>query len=182
MRVLGLDIATRTGWCIGDIESDDLPVIGSFVLPSTSEDLGRYINAFHRMLLAKLEREWQGVQGVVFESPVLPFNSGGRGTSLQATRKLNALAGHLEWLCLQKALPAYELAPSTVKKALVKGNASKGDMMSAACRAGLSPEYADEADAFGVWLAALHRIRPERRAVWDARLATTSSLLRSVAP
>ncbi len=65
--ILALDISGHTGWAFGD--GVDAPSYGTFHLPSTGDDLGRYGAAFLRwlesMLINHKPRE------VVFEAPFI---------------------------------------------------------------------------------------------------------------
>lgn len=170
---LALDIATNTGACWG--AGDDLPRLDSFRLPSTGEDVGRFLCAYEDRLRGLLDRVKPTI--LVFEAPVLPrakFNKITKrvegGVSLMTTRKLQGLAGVTEMVAHRQGLPCHEVQPAEAKQALTgKGNAKKPAMV-ADCRAfGLSPKTyiqdgglaSDEADAFGVWLCAIRHRRPD---------------------
>lgn len=165
--LLGLDIATMTGFCHG--RGDCLPVIGSFRLGQHGQDIGAFLSEFE-IVLARLLTEVEP-EVVVFEAPApSPKNPP------ITTRKLQGLAGLAEMVCHRRNIPIYEAAPATVKKALAGHGHAKKDAMVAACRAyGLTPktyvrdglEASDEADAFGVWLCAVRRFRPEQAERWD---------------
>ncbi|NRA88326.1 MAG: hypothetical protein HRU28_13255, partial [Rhizobiales bacterium] len=45
MKVLTLDLATKTGFAVGDISNGDRPVSGVQKLPSTGNDIGRFLFA-----------------------------------------------------------------------------------------------------------------------------------------
>ena len=169
--LLCLDLATLTGFCHGAGDTGELPTIGSYRLPSTGDDLGRFLRTYRTWLtelLAGVEPEL-----VVYESPVL-HNS----TSLITVRKLNGLCGVTELVVgdlnadyRRQGVAEIELAevsPTSVKKALTgNGRAEKADMIAAARLYGLNPACSDEADAFGVWLYAVRKRFPAIAHHWD---------------
>lgn len=179
--ILALDLATQTGVCFGAADTGEVPTLEHFRLPSTGDEVGRFVNDFEdriRALIALVEPTL-----IVFEAPVLPrakFNRETKkvegGVSIITTRKLQGLAAMLEAIADREKLECKELQPSQVKQALTgKGNAKKAEMVRA-CRAfGLNPhtythqgeEASDEADAFGVWLCALRMRHPKLAGRWD---------------
>jgi hypothetical protein len=181
--LLALDIATNTGACWG--RGDELPALCSFRLPSTGEDVGRFLCAYEdqlRGLIGQVEPT-----RIIFEAPVLPrakFNKTTKrvegGVSLMTTRKLQGLAGVTEMVAHREGLDCREVQPAEAKQALTgKGNAKKPEMVRA-CRAfGLDPKTyfadgdlaSDEADAFGVWLCIVRHAHPELAARWTPLFA-----------
>lgn len=153
VRILGLDLATRTGFCHG--KPDECPTLGHHCLPKTGEDVGAFLGAAEKWLTGLLVTVVPGI--VCFESPILP-----QQTSLATTRKLHGLAGMLELVCLRAAVECAEVQPSIVKKVLTgSGKAKKPDMMKAARAMGFDPKVDDEADALGVWLAVVRMRHPQ---------------------
>ena len=166
-RVIGLDLATLTGICIG--EPDEIPTLSHVRHPSTGEDVGRFLD--HAEAWARCLIESQSPALVVFEAPILP-----QTTSLATIRKLQGLAGVVEMAAYRAGIETAEVQPSTVKKALTgHGGTPKGvdrkdrkKAMVAACRAyGFDPKVDDEADAFGVWLATVRIRFPRCAFAWD---------------
>lgn len=90
MRSLVLDLATVFGFAYGD---DDLGVLehGSFRLPSTGADVGRFLFHYRGWLTAALAR-WHPDE-IVFEMPILPDIG-----NIATLRKLYALAALTELL------------------------------------------------------------------------------------
>lgn len=180
--ILALDLATNTGVCWGD--GSVPPVLESNRLPSTGNDVGRFLaehEDYLRSLIARVQPHL-----LVFEAPVLPRPKFNRqtnkmegGTGLMVTRKLQGLAGVTEMVTHRLRVPAAEAQPSEVKQALTgKGNAKKHEMV-AACRSlGLNPatyikdgeEASDEADAVGVWLTGLRERDGATYETWANRL------------
>lgn len=182
MNLLALDLATNTGICWGD--GSDLPILESHRLPSTGDDVGRFLAEHEDFMRSLIERVQPKL--LVFEAPILPRPKFNRktnkmegGTSLIVTRKLQGLAGVTEMVAHRLSIPAAEAQPTEVKQALTgKGNAKKPDMVKACRSAGLDPatyvkdgmEQSDEADAFGVWLHGLHEFAPAHARGWQKRL------------
>jgi Holliday junction resolvasome RuvABC endonuclease subunit len=179
VTILALDLATNTGFCHGPGDTGELPTLGSFTLPSTKEDVGRFLCAYRDKLMALVSEVEPEV--VVFEAPILPNT-----TSLITARKLQGLSGVTEMVVrdlnsIYRAAGAPEIdcreaQPASVKKALTgRGGAKKHEMV-AACRAyGLRPatytksgeDASDEADAFGVWLYLVKHRWPQQAGRWD---------------
>ena len=153
VRILGLDLASRTGFCHG--EPDECPTIGHFRLKVTGPDVGEFLEDAEDRLTDLIMAVAPGV--VCFESPILP-----QQTALATTRKLHGLAGMLELVCRRAAVECVEVQPAIVKKTLTgRGNAKKPDMMEAARAMGFDPKVDDEADALGVWLAVVRMRHPQ---------------------
>ena len=179
--LVALDLATQTGICFGAADTGEVPTLDHFRLPSTGDDVGRFLAAFEDQINTLIDRAAPTL--IVFEAPVLPrakFNPATKkvegGVSIITTRKLQGLAGELERIAFRQGIEIAEIQPAQVKQALTgKGNAKKPAMV-AACRAfGLEPytythqgeDASDEADAFGVWLCALRMRHPALAGHWD---------------
>lgn len=192
--LLGLDLATTTGWCAGDGSS--LPSLGSFTMPKVSDDLGDYGDFYFRWLHGKvneLQEEAEaettpGVYGprlvdrkaviIVFEAPLLPparydpvKNRMVQQTNAATTRKLQGLAMLTEVVGRQRNCVTEECNLATVKKEVGGGGkADKADMMAVAKKCGLNPPTHDAADAFGVWILAMRAYARQYQHIWDKRL------------
>lgn len=156
---LALDLATRVGFCHG--RGDILPVVGSHQLCAQANEIGAFLCEFEAWLARRMSE--LEPQVVIFESPApAGFNS------LASIRKTLGLAGVTEMVCHRRNIPVREVAPATVKKALTgDGRAKKPAMMAAAKAWGLAPQFHDEADAFGVWLASVRVMRRDLAHLWD---------------
>jgi hypothetical protein len=154
----GLDLATRlSGWTIGDGEA--LPEVGHWSWPSYGDDLGELVDHFDRdfntTVLAR------GVTHLCFEGPLLVVHQRGKKARINPhrfMRKIDAVIGHLEWLCLRHGIWCREVDPRDVKRALAGfAGAEKKDQIAAAEKVGLKlcqgEAKDDEADSFGVFLA-----------------------------
>lgn len=193
--ILGLDLATSTGFAYGDGSSR--PVVGSLRMPSTGHDVGEFCSFFRAWYVELLVRlsvvtlEDRRPLIVCLEAPILPekkWNPVLRkmegGTNIATTRKLQGLAAIVEMEAFDanerhkrtgqgREVQCFEAHLQTVKKELSgSGRADKGAMVLAARRAGieLSPgdEGQDEADAFGVWLLAVRYHAKEYSRLWDS--------------
>ncbi len=166
MIVWALDLATNTGECWG--EPGASPSLGHNRLPSTGDDVGRFLSEFRKWFMGRLDEVCPTL--VSFEAPILPA-----ATSMSTVRKLNGLAGVTEMLCHEEGIECCEATTTAVKKALTGSGGAKKWQMVEACRAyGLGPhtynsegrEASDEADAFGVWLATVRARCPTHADLW----------------
>jgi Holliday junction resolvasome RuvABC endonuclease subunit len=166
--ILAFDCATCTGWCAGDGAS--VPIVGTVTMPRGVEP-GPFLTFWRRWVLAHLSDIKPTV--VVFEAPILP-----RETNVATVRKLVGLAGTLEQVCDELKIPVFETTTSHVKKVLTgSGSAQKPDMMRVARKCGVEAKTFDEADAFGVWIAAVHHHARQYQASWDAKLYSGRGLV-----
>lgn len=107
--LLALDLATQTGICFGPADTGEVPTLDHFRLPSTGDDVGRFLADFEDRLLALLDKVAPSL--VVFEAPVLPrakfnpiTNKAEGGVSIITTRKLQGLAGELERIVYRRGV------------------------------------------------------------------------------
>ena len=152
--IAALDLATRTDWARWGPGAAVRH--GSFTLPSTGPEVGRFLAAFDGRLASVLAVM---PDLVVFETPWV-----GPATHQATARKLMCLAGFLEFFCHRAAIPCREVNNNTVRKHFCgKGNAPRREMKALvmqACRArGWQPANDDEADALAVLDFAAHACR-----------------------
>lgn len=153
MRILGLDLATSVGFAVGDPENGE-PRFGTHRLPSTGDDIGRFLHAFDYVLSDIITLE--NPTNVVFEAPILATR-----TTISTARKLMCLAGHTELVCLRRSISCRECHLQTVKKFFTgSGRADKAAMIEAAKRHGWLVEDDNAADALAVWALAVHSVSP----------------------
>lgn len=162
MGILALDVATTTGWAFGD--AGDKPQHGTFKLPATGEDLGRYGYLYVQWLVAKLRE--LGPKEIVFEETILPMprfdNRAGmftRATNILTLRKLYGLAFVTEVVATMEGVPCSQM-PAAEWRRLFLGQhypkkAKRDELKRAAvavCRLhGWEPNSTDDADALGIW-------------------------------
>lgn len=187
MIILGLDLATATGYCYG--RPNETPVAGTVRAPSTGNDLGAF-GAFYwkffSQTIGRLVGELDPDEHLLvnYEAPILPEKRWDPerkkmtgGTTVETTRKLQSLGVLLETVCEMHAGPieVCECYISSMKKELTgKGRADKGMMVLAAQRAGIQLPSGDEAfdaaDAFAAWRLAVRHKAPEFSPAWDRRV------------
>lgn len=151
MRILALDLATRSGWACGD--AGETPQHGTFTLPSTGDDVGRFLFEFMRWLKGLIATHEP--REIVFEAPILP-----RETNIATLRKLYSLAGVTEVMALDAGIPCSEISAGEVRRAFLGQHyprkAQRDEIkraVIAGCRMhGWNPRDDNDADA----LATLH--------------------------
>jgi Holliday junction resolvasome RuvABC endonuclease subunit len=154
MKILAYDLATRTGWCVGDaLPGSERPAFGTHTLPSTGEDIGAFLDAALRKY-----RQDVGVYRpdlVVFECPVLPAE-----TQIATLRKLYGLAGVVELLCRWTTIRCAEEHLGTIKKFVTgNGHATKAEVIFAVKTFGFAVgEDDNQADAIALWLLAQSKV------------------------
>lgn len=157
MKIGALDLSTHTGWAFG--HSDAEPSFGTLHLPSTGDDVGRFIAVYDEWLRAMLAVEAPDV--VVFEAPLLTRGK----TTLATARKLIGLATHTEFVCWQLRTRCSESNISSIKLFFAgNGRADKDDMMAVARRYGWIARNDNEADSLGLWASAVHHYAPAHAA------------------
>lgn len=139
--LLALDLASNVGfarWRDGDL------TYGSYRLPSTGPDVGRFLDAYHEWLCVF----GAGVEFIVYEAPWI-----GPDTHQDTARKLLNLSGHTEWVARRFfQATCSELHNMTVRKFFI-GTARGGRKeLKRACmamceRRGWHPKDDDAADA-----------------------------------
>ena len=148
MKILALDLATRTGWACGAVNGE--PRWGIKVIARPHTDVGAFASAYDLWLSDMITVEQPDL--LVFEAPILP-----RQTTLDTARKLMGLAFLTELIAFRRDLACREVNIRTVKKFFAgHGHAAKSDMIDAARRHGWNVKDDNEADALGVWALAAH--------------------------
>jgi crossover junction endodeoxyribonuclease RuvC len=151
--LLALDLSSHTGWACGDTATGE-PEFGTFDLPKTGTDVGRFAQAFDAWLRTTLEIKQP--HRVVFETPILP-----RLTQIATVRKLTGLAWHTEFVCRQIGVSCAEADIQSIKKFFTgNGRADKAAMIRAARRYGWRVSDDNQADACALWAYAVHEIDP----------------------
>jgi len=141
--IISLDLATRVGVCEGI--PGGVPRLSSITLPSTGDDVGEFLCAYHEWLISLLAFRPKLVS---FEVPVL----GGAKMNVKTVEKLIGLSNHTQFVCRMKGIE-YGAIGIQKNKQFLTGNAraQKDDMIAAARRYGMDPKCHDEADAFALW-------------------------------
>jgi hypothetical protein len=127
MRVVGLDLATTLGWASG--VAGGIPRLGAFTLPSTREDIGRYLVAYEDWLMGFLDAEQPDCG--FFEAPILSQHT-------MTARKLMCLAGETERIFVRRGVSISEVNISSAKLFFAgHGRAEKPAMVKAALKRGM---------------------------------------------
>lgn len=147
MRLLGLDLATRTGWAFVDTEGAlPLWMAGFMDFKSQRHEGGgmRYLR-FRQWLLNVLDA--QGPQAVFYEEIR-------RHMSTDAAHVHGGLLAVMQSVCEARRIPYAGIPVGTIKKrATGKGNAGKAQMIEAACVEWPAIEVSDDNVADALWIA-----------------------------
>lgn len=152
MKILALDLGTNTGWVIGSKPFKAQAVVGSLSLKASRYEGGgmRYLR-FENFL-----RELHGMQA--FEAVF--FEEVRRHQGVDAAHVYGGLLATLTAFCEREKIPYSGIPVGTWKKtALGKGNAKKDEILAWAKASGITvdhPTTFDEADAVGIYNAAVH--------------------------
>lgn len=162
---MALDLATRSGFCVGPYGKNSKPVFGHHDLPSKSKNLAGFLSRHEVWLSGMIERHGVGI--VVFESPLLVAR--GKSTS-ETIAKLRGLAMQTEHVCRVKRLDCYETNNSTIKKFFAgSGRAKKPQMIEAANERGFLTNEDNEADACAIWLHAIATLDMKHHTTYAGR-------------
>jgi len=136
MKVLALDIATKTGWC-----NETSSGVWDFNI-KRGESVGMRLIRFRSKLLEMIELSHPDV--IVYELPAGQYKS--------SIMVASEMIGVLKTICEdQKINYAHESAKEIKKFATGNGNAGKPLMIKAASEAGLSVIDDNHADAFHLY-------------------------------
>lgn len=143
---LTLDLATQIGWSLGDWDTE--PEFGTYRLPTTGKDLGRFAQAFDQWLSMMIMKHRP--EKVVYESPILP-----QKTQIAVLRKLYGLGYHTELICCRHNIECREAKLQDIRKHFVGRGTGKSDLMKRLVfeecgRRGWDVQTTDEADALAI--------------------------------
>jgi len=136
MKILALDIATKTGWKTGTASGVwDLK-------PNRGESEGMRVVRFKAKVKEMIELE--GIDIIAYERPA--------GMHKGSIMVASEMVGVLKDLCIEKGVQLACYSANEIKKfATGKGNAKKEAMMSAAKSLGFNPQDDNEADAIHLY-------------------------------
>lgn len=146
MRILALDLGTKTGWAIGEVQLRSHRVLSSGVQSFTP---GRFEGGGMRFLrlgawLDELDKLSGGLHAIYFEEVR-------RHASTDAAHAYGGYMGKLTEWCEIHKVPYQGVPVGTIKKhATGKGNASKEEMLAKARQRGHAPKDDNEADALAI--------------------------------
>lgn len=138
MKILGLDIATITGWALSDGSS------GIFsIAPRKGESIGTRYMALRKKLNGIIEKH-PDLKLVAYERALM------RGYSASYAAGYTAVVQ--EW-CATHGIEHTSIMPVSVKKFITgKGNASKEEVIAAVQKRGFTPIDDNEGDAIAIML------------------------------
>lgn len=132
MKILALDIATKTGW-----KTETASGVWD-LKPNRGESEGMRVVRFKSKVREMIEME--GITLISYERPA--------GMHKASIMVASEMVGVLKDLCIEKGIDlACYSAPQIKKFATGKGNAGKDQMIAAAVRSGFNPADDNEADA-----------------------------------
>lgn len=174
MRILALDIASRTGAAVGD--ASGAPRLLTFGVPPAVDDaLGRRFAAFANWLSDLVTVEKPDV--LAFEAPLIVGGNSGttRPTSAQTIRLLFGLVSIAELIAYQRDIECWECHIQTVRKFFCgDGRAKKDQVIATAVARGWMPADDNQADAAAIWAYMMH--------VKGQRFVPPQAELRALAP
>lgn len=151
--LLTLDLATSTGFALW--QPGNQPRLGTKKIPDTGNDVGLFLAKFEDWLLPFAQTA--GVTDVFFEAAYV-----GPRTTQQVARKLFALGGFTEYLCLKSQLRCYEMQVAQWRRHFIGDNPRRTDahrLTKNRCdQLGICYRNQDEADAFGMLDFAAHKL------------------------
>ncbi len=152
MRVLGLDIATCSGFAVDPPDGGDKPLTGTFRAEHFGDELGRAFVAFEEWLegMLRLHRP----DCLAFEAPLVIGGTGGstRQTTHQTVRKLFGLATIAELVGTRGRIAVFECHIQSVRKHFVgSGRADKREILHRCRVLGWQVKDDNAADAAAIW-------------------------------
>lgn len=144
MRILALDLGTKTGWALSQSDGHIISGSQSFK-PQRYEGGGMRYLRFYRWLVDVAGPEGQGwVDQVIFEEVR-------RHLGVDAAHTYGGFLSHLGSFCEDRGIPYKGVPVGTIKKhATGRGNAGKDEMIAAMRLLGHSPADDNEADAIAL--------------------------------
>ena len=137
MKILALDIATKTGWC-----TETSSGVWDFNKQKRGDSYGMRLIRFKSSVREILELE--KIDIVVYERPAGMFKS----SIIVASEMIGVLIA----LCEERQIQYTAYSATEIKKfATGKGNAKKEDMIKAAIALGFNPADDNEADAIHLY-------------------------------
>lgn len=167
-RILALDLATVTGWAVG--EPGTVPLAGSYRVARPGAGLGLFLAGYSDWLADRITILEPCT--LIFEAPILT----GKKTALETARKLMCLAGVTEMIAYRRELPCFEASGVEVTKFFTgrarypgdtpqeRRHAKKQAVISQCAMLGWRAEDDNAADALALWRWAEFKLHPTARA------------------
>lgn len=163
MKLLALDIASKTGWAYGTDAADVR--FGMYEAKRPGENLELGMLGFGIWLRAMIEK--QGIDGVAIEKPIALQGV----TSFQTLLILYGLFGVATFITMEvlHAPPLVVAAPTARKTVTGRGNAKKPEVIEFLRRAGYRVAEDNAADALVIYLHAIQQRAGARDEAQDSR-------------
>ena len=143
MIVLALDLATNSGYAIGDhLDTGVAPIVGCHRLPKTGRDYGQFGEAFERWLRSLIEKH--SVEFIVYETPILPAQ-----TQIETLRKLYSLGTIAEMVARDLEIIIEETDMQTVRKHFIGVTRAPKDVPQPKRRAWIKQRIMEKCREFG---------------------------------
>lgn len=143
MILAALDIATNTGFAIGDhLDTDAAPIVGCHRLPKTGRDYGQFGEVFDRWLRTLIEKH--KVEFIVYETPILPAQ-----TQIETLRKLYSLGTICEMVARDMDVIVEETDMQTVRKHFIGVTRAPKEIPQPQRRAWIKKKIMDRCFAYG---------------------------------
>lgn len=168
MRILALDLSSKTGWAVDKPSGGDDPLFGTVELPGDFGD--RYYGLFKFILDAI---EVHQVDALIFEAP-MPTGPK-QNTTFETVRQQFGLAAIPDLIGKMRSIDCYEETPQTVRKLFTGSGANDREAKARVTMAcgilGWKVRTTDEADACALWAYCKANTDPQFAASLKARLA-----------
>ncbi len=147
MKVLALDLGTKTGWCFGSTQNGGCDLSsnnhGVHDMTKSANDPGLRFLKFHNWFRAMVKSE---------RPDAVYFEDVKRHVSNLSARVYCGLLSQAQLICYAEKVELVGVGVGTIKKhATGKGNAPKESMIEAAKNYGLNPVDDNDADAICLW-------------------------------
>ncbi len=157
-ELVTLDLATQVGWA--RLRGEEISY-GSYLLPRTGDDIGRFLAPFHDWLkMFAADADY-----VFFEAPyVSGGGGGGKKTSQDTARKLFGLAAMTEYVCHVLEVRCFEENIMEITKMFCgrcpRRSPEKKALTILTCKQmGWDPKNNDEADALALLYVTIRKLK-----------------------
>jgi crossover junction endodeoxyribonuclease RuvC len=170
-RILALDLASRTGWAVGD-PTDARPASGSIRFATPGASLGTVYSGCRQWLSDFVAADPE-IRLIVFEAPMAPQHMAGV-TTAHIIRILIGLCAVTEEFAYSRGLDVREAKVSDVREHFlgtnrIKRKEAKASTIASCHRLGWAPADDNAADALALW--------HYQASIFDPKLAAQTSPL-----
>lgn len=149
-RVLGLDIATKTGWAVDSAAQGPRPILGTIDVGSDYGYLGRSMVVWERHLLELLK--FYRPKVIAYEAPIEQKRGEAATNSLTTSMKLLGMVTVVQMLGYKLGLHLHPCNIQVVRRDFVgNGHAKKAVVFDKCKMLGWKPADYEQSDAAAVW-------------------------------